>query len=349
MSDRININANNILSFLHPEGDHNAVSSFRVSGDGIKHTYESGKIAEKNDALTKRDDAKKRAMQIVKDTLESELDLDDSLRKVQSRNNELLDNIKNELYAAADDRDHLAKVEKMAGIDPDCEEAKDLEFLKRAADDPFKLSFSFEEKQRLNKLNEKREKGELTPYQQSAISTYESMKAHEKNASDAEAEFRANTASLRAASIERLKSAPMADAVKEADVLSKAADDALISDLLNEAKEHIDKERKEKEEAAKEAKEKQEKLDEKIEKTKLEREEAELRAEISRAEHDAKSDPEAHIDRLSHDNAATEDMINNITDPVTVQNKINAEIEKMLDELKLIQQDIAGSAIDKHV
>ena len=305
MTENININGSKLLAFLRPEDEKFDGPKFKVSGDGIAQPKEEEYESE---ALAKRADAKKRAMKIITDTLDSELKLDDSLRDIQEQNKKLLENIKNELYAAKSDEEHLAELEKIFGADPDSEEAKE-----------------------------------------SVNNTYESMREHEKNATDYEAQFRANTAGLRAAAIERLKSSPMTDATKEAEILSKAADEAFIGNLMNEAREHIDNELEEKQEAAEKEKEKQDELDEKIEKAKLKREEVELQAKIKQAENSDDVNPEAHIEQLRHENATNDEILNDIIDPATAQNKINAEIEKMLDELKLLHQEIAGAMIDKRV
>ena len=318
MNEITNIKGNQILSFLHPAASDSDKPAFRVSGDGIALSGTDTEADGRSDALQKHADAKKRAMKVVSDTLKSESKLDDELFDVQKQNDALLKTFESELRAADADNSHISELKELAGVDDDSDEQKELLLLMRDLDDPSHSTFSRDEITKLGELRKKREAGELTMYQENAISTYESQKEHERAAKNAEDEFHANTAGLRAAAIDRLKSAPMLTAVKEKDILMDAADGALISDLMSEAKEHIDEEHEKDEERAEKIKEKREELEERVEK-------------------------------LREDNAATEKILESITDPDTLKDKISQEIEKLLDELSLTAEDISGAAIDKRI
>lgn len=129
--------------------------------------------------------------------------------------------------------------------------------------------------------------------------------------------------SLGDMSIERLKSNPMVKAEKESEEILEAANKAIYGELVNEAKKHI-------EEKMEEAKEKAEKLAEK-------KEEEEERLEKKEEKEEKLEDAQ---------NKETIETLNSYNDP---DPQIKKEIDEILDELKLIQEDLKGVKVDSNI
>ena len=121
----------------------------------------------------------------------------------------------------------------------------------------------------------------------------------------------------------------MVDASKEADAEIASAEKELVGELVQDGMSHIEEELAEKKEQAEALEEKHEKEQELLEKAKERREEAESRSEEIR-------------ESLQQD-SITDDVL----DPKAAQDAVNREIEKMLDELKLLSEDIKGSKVDE--
>lgn len=129
--------------------------------------------------------------------------------------------------------------------------------------------------------------------------------------------------SLGDMSIESLKSNPMVEAEKQSEEILDAANKAIYGDLINEGKKHI-------EEKMEEAKEKAEKLAEK-------KEEEEERLE-------KKEEREEKLEETQ--NKETIETMNSYNDP---DSQIKKEIDEILDELKLIQEDLKGVKVDSNI
>ena len=123
--------------------------------------------------------------------------------------------------------------------------------------------------------------------------------------------------------IEQLKSNPMVEAEKQSEEILEAANKAIYGDLINEGKKHI-------EEKMEEAKEKAEKLAEK-------KEEEEERLEKKEEREEKLEDAQ---------NKETIETLNSYNDP---DSQIKKELDEILDELKLIQEDLKGVKVDSNI
>lgn len=128
---------------------------------------------------------------------------------------------------------------------------------------------------------------------------------------------------IRGTELERLKKDPMVNAQKEAEEIMDEARKDIIGMIQDEGKKHIDEENAERVEKAEEIKEEKEEQEELIEKRKEKREEL-------------------------------EDLIEDL--PVTemltldkLQSDVEQEVQKILDNMKLVAEDIKGAAVDKSV
>lgn len=120
---------------------------------------------------------------------------------------------------------------------------------------------------------------------------------------------------------ERLKSAPMLEAHKKADEVLEAAGEEIIGLVTEAAKEKLDEEAKAREEKAEKLEEEREAVEELIEKSKERREEQEeFLEEMPVAEM-------ISMDRMQED--------------------VKAEVQDMLNKMKLVAEDIKGIAVDE--
>lgn len=152
---------------------------------------------------------------------------------------------------------------------------------------------------------------ELTPEMQKA--RQDAIAEYTRQCAAVENEIKAENIVIEATKIERLKASPMVKAQEAAEEILESAGEEIVDMILQDTKERIDEEQEEREEQAEKAAEKKEEEEERIAKSEQEREEAEAMAEAIKQ-------------------AATSD--------------VQKEIEKMLDELKLLEEDIKGAAVD---
>lgn len=127
-----------------------------------------------------------------------------------------------------------------------------------------------------------------------------------------------NTAYVDSVSKARLKGAPMLAAQKTAEKITDSASKEIIGILINDAKDHVDEEIEKKEEEAEEIKEKQE-------------EQEEIKNTNSAA---PQKDPAA-------------ESLSNIKKADTLQKKLEEEINSMLNNKKILEEDLKGLALDE--
>ena len=145
--------------------------------------------------------------------------------------------------------------------------------------------------------------------------TYELKQSENENAVVSE------NSVIRGTKLEKLKSNPMGEARKQADEILEAARDEMIGMIQEDAKEKIDEENAAREEQAKKIKE--------------EREEQQRLIEERRQKN---SEQESQLE-----DALTEQVISATQEQTDVQQ----EVQKLLDRLKLIEEDIKGAAVDE--
>lgn len=131
-------------------------------------------------------------------------------------------------------------------------------------------------------------------------------------------EMNENTAYVDSVSKARLKGAPMLAAQKTAEKITDSASKEIIGILINDAKDHVDEEIEKKEEEAEEIKEKQE-------------EQEEAKNTNSAA---SQKDPAA-------------ESLSNIKKADTLQKKLEEEINSMLNNKKILEEDLKGIALDE--
>lgn len=320
-----------------------------VNPDGKKQgsTIFAGSLTLNYDPIMeRRKKAQEEAMKLIKDVFKDDLKEFDGLKEREQHIEQLK-------QANKDNKGKLADIEGMReslreeyGITDDSREEQDLELIRKAqeAEKPFsQINLTDEEKERYKELKEKG----FTSYQQRSLSfdadEAEISKKMEENELDIAVEMDAIDDTL----MNRLKTHKMFDARNSADVILEAARKETIGALVNEAKEHID-------ETAEEEKKKQEERAEEEKKEKAEETERELKKieqEIVLSENEEKAKTRA-VQRVGQ--AKADVSVEGIEDMQGVVNKTNdaavndmeQEIKELLERMKLLQEDLKGSAVD---
>jgi len=288
----------------------------------------------------KRQQAQKKAMKIVGDTFAAEKELDQSMTDMAERLKVLQDE-------TAGCHEELKRIENTRyelmgnyGVTEDSEEQADLELLRkeREANNPASnVTLDYEETKRLEKIHEKG----ITGYQNDMLELDEEQKVYEKNLASGEAGIKSVIASISDTKIERLKTAPMLKAQQEADEIMEAANKEIYGELINEGKEHIEEKMKEEKEQAEkraEEKEEQEEKEEAVE---------ERKAEMEQFIEGTKQQSEAKKEELPSE--LDQEQMAAYNDPNNSEMESAKEIAEILDELKLIQEDIKGAAVDTNL
>lgn len=214
-------------------------------------TLYAGDMNLNNEAITKKINARKRAMKLIMDVYGNDKKIDDGLDEIrnhQERLSENLDTANAELKRIEESKKQL---KEQYEIEEDSQEQKDLELLEKYHKDPFSLSE--EEVERLKNM------GPVTDYQREALEL-NSLKDDWQKVADASSEgiINANKA-ISSIQIERLKTHAMTDAKEEAEEILESSAKEITGMILSDAKEKVDEELEEKVEDAKEAKEAKEK------------------------------------------------------------------------------------------
>lgn len=313
----------------------------KAQGEGKRSSIFAGDLGVGPDKIQlKRQQAQKQAMKIVGDTFAAEKEIDQSMTDMADR----LDALQKEGYEYHKDLDRIAEkrngLQENYGVTEDSDEHADLELLRkeRKANEPgSNVTLDYEETKRLEKIHEKG----LTGYQTDVLELDDQQAVKEKNLSETESQIESIRASLNDTAIERLKSNPMLEAQKEADKLMEAANKEIIGDLMNESKEHIEEkmaEEKEKAEKIAEEKEEQEEKEEAAE---------ERKAEMEQFIEGTKQQAEAKKEELPSER--DQETMASYNDPNNQETEAAKEIAEILDELKLIQDDIKGAAVDANL
>ena len=207
------------------------------------------------------------------------------------------------------------------GITEDSQEQKDLELLRKK--DKWMMgkgdALSEEELERVAKL----ESEELTEYQKRQRE-WDAEKKHFQNDIDKnKEEIIVENAIIRGTKLERLKKDPMVKAQKEAEEILDASGKEIINMIMEETKDTLEEKSEEEQEKAEKLEEKQKEKEAFIEKQKENKEETEEVLE----------------------NMPMEDMIH----MGQLKDEIKQEVQKIVSEMKLVEEDIKGAMVDKSI
>lgn len=273
--------------------------------------------------LLKQQKARKEALKVVTDTWSGDKKIDNGLKERRERIKSLQEEIGNAQKELADIEGRKEELQKRYGVEADSAEQKDLELMLKSREEKRnpQVSLTKEERERLDGLAGQ----ELTEYQSRVLELDSYGDYHRAIIAEDEEQIEIENRIIKDIKLERLKKDPMQGAQKQAEEIEEAARKEILGMLVEEGKEHVDKEQEEKEERAEETKEAKEEQEELLAKRKDEREEAKERAEAL-----AESLPTEQL--LSLDK---------------IQDDINREIQNIVDKMKLIEEDIKGAAVDQ--
>lgn len=291
----------------------------------------------------KRKLAQKRAMKIVSDTFASEQDIDRNIDGLKAQQEQLRKDSLEDKKAIKEIHEKRDQLMEDYGITQDSKEHNDLELLRKERDSNNPLSdvkLTDEEKEYLAKLHE----NGLTNYQKDMLELDEREDVYRERADKKDMAAKAISNALFDIDNERLKTHPILDATKEADKIMDAANKEVIGSLLNEAVDHIDEKIEEETEKAKEQADNKEEEEEKIEERRKDKEE--LEKQIEKVKENASNIAGSEI-KESSDIPDITDIINSSTS--TSNSNLEREIEKMVEELNLIMEDLKGSKIDLNI
>lgn len=270
----------------------------------------------------KREEAKKRAMKIVKDAWANEMKIDDDLNDRRERVKSLQHDMGEANKSIKEIEDARTALRETYDVDEDSKEEQDLKLLEKGVRSKmpgFDIVLSLDEKK---KIEEIRANG-LSEYQQRSIDMLESETSYIVTAYESKQEIMVENQIISATKLERLKTHPMLDAQKQADAIMDEASKEIVGMLVDEAKEHIDEETEKEKEKAEVNKEKEEELQERIDAVKEKKKESEK---------------------------LTEDILEGVADATSVAADVSSaqqEIKDMMNKMKLIEDDIKGAAVDK--
>lgn len=294
----------------------NSIAGDRKSIDGRMFSAKQDPIA------AKREEAKKKAMQIVGNAFANELKIDDDLNERRERIKSLQKDIGEANRAVKDLEDGRAALKDVYGITEDSQEEKDLKLLEKQIRYKMPGSDVHFEKGDLERISELKKNG-LSEYQQRSLEMLEQETPYIQSVNENKKEIMTENQIITATELERLKTHPMLDAKEQAEAVMEAARKEIIGMMVDEAKDHIDEEAKEQKEKAEAEKEKEEELQARIDAAKEKRKESEK---------------------------VTEDILEGASEVASVQKDVSSaqqEVKDMMSKMKLIEDDIKGAAVDE--
>lgn len=294
----------------------------------------------------KKKKAQEKAMKIMQDAWAQDRAVADSIAKREENAAKMRDEIKalNDEIGELNDKETALMQEY--GIDPDSQEQKDLELLKKQQDINKGLlsrnSLSEEESARLKEL----EQVPRTEYQERALALNDARGVRQLKKEEYEKQMKDDLANARAIRQAALENAPMQDAQKEIDEIYEQLSDEIQGMIRQDGMEHLDELQKENEEKAEKTKEKQEEKEEELAET------MEKRA-IEEAMMMGTEEAIEKAEAIHRRNEASTDL--EIGD-ITEYNKIttsSGSTKESLDEIRasmnLLEADLKGIQVDKEV
>ena len=273
----------------------------------------------KEQIARKKELHKKEAMNVVTTAFrtekkmeeEGEGKLNEHIQMLQ-KENEGYDSFVNDL------KSQMKQLQEDYGVADDSQEQKDLEILKKLYD---QSSLTKEETERLSEM------GEQTEYQKQSLELYAQADDFKTKMADNQKQISGDTKAIRSIKISKLKSKAMIEAQQAKDKMMEAASKEAVSMMIQDAQQTIDEKAEEIKEEAEKREEKNKEQEERIEAAKESKTEAEAAAENVRE----------HID----------EMTKQILDSDDITRDMDEDIKKIMEEEKLLLEDLKGITLDK--
>lgn len=270
-----------------------------------------------------------KARKIVSDAFKGEKKIDAELQELRDLSARLTEDNKEKLDQISQNKTEMEQLKQTYGITEDSEEQKDLEILMKKNDSYYDPSVQLTEEEQ--KRYQEIMKSGQTEYQSRMMERYSENNRLQQEMQENLAAIHANGSALRFVKGERLKSSPMKEAEDAAEKVMAAESDAIKGEIIGNALDHVQDELREKVEDAEKLAEQKAEREEQIEQVQENVDEQKRQIEEIRKE--TKEQVQA---------VKPEDIIN-------IQEQIQAEIDKVLEELKLLAEDLKGNSIDKLV
>ncbi len=295
------------------ESTQNAVGKKSIFAGGLNKAIDP--------ILQKKQQAQKQAMKIIGDTWAGDQKIDDDLDARRARIKKNWENIgkaKDELNRISKEREELREKYQ---VEEGSQEEQDLKLLEKEIDSKkpgSEVRLTKEEREQIEEIK----KNGLTEYQTRSLEMKKGGESYETEIDEAEKVIKAENAAIASIKLERLKKDPMVGAQKNAKEIIDAARDEILGMLIDEGKDHIDEEMEEKKEAAEKAEEKKEEQEEKIEK-----------------KDEKKAQEEQFREQI-------QDSTELMTKSDELMDDVQRKVKKILDEMKLLEEDLKGAAVD---
>lgn len=280
-----------------------------------------------------REQAQKKAHKIVSDVFASEKQLDDMIQEMKNKCQEMLEEQAEASREIERTQERQAAYMDAYGVTSESDQYRDLELLRkeRAAKTDLSVALTEEENTQLSRIHEEG----ITNFQKDMLEQDEIAEVYRVRMETVQQGITQINSSLYDIRIERLKVHPMADANKQVKKVMEQASDEIIGEIRSEGMKHIEDKLQEVVEKAKEEAAEKEEEKEKLETRKERKEELEKIRE-------GDSDSETAVSKRDIPKV---DM--DILDSYKgTKKKADQELERLIDQLEMIMEDLKGIDID---
>jgi len=314
------------LNLSKSSAQNRAMQNSPVQENGNKKVFSLAHAA-KDPIAERKAQAFEKARKIVSDAFKGEQRIDAELQELRDLSAGLTEDNKEKLDQISQNKTKMEQLQQTYGVSADSQEQKDLEILMKKNDSYYDPSVRLteEEEKRYDEIMA----GGQTEYQSRMMERYTENNRLQKEMQENLAAIHANGSALRFIKGERLKSSPILKAENAAEKVLEAESDAVKAELLGDAVDHVQEQMQDKAEEAEKLAEQKAEREEQIEKAQEKAEEQKLQVEQLRDEAKEK------VEQMKPE------------DIVKIQTQIQAEIDKVLEELKLLTEDLKGNSIDK--
>ena len=280
----------------------------------------------KEKIASKKQQRFKEAMHVVTSARNGEKKIDDSLDDIRGQIKQYQKDNDEANKFLTDINNQMSEVKDYYQVEDDSQEQKDLELLQKQYDmmkHGSMETLTEEEQERLDNM------GELTEYQKRSMELYGQADYWKTQMQDNQDKISQSTGVIRNVRVERLKSQAMAEAQRAKEEIMDAASQEAIGMLVDDAKQQIDDKAEEVQEAAKERQEEQKEEEKRVEAAK-----------------ENKSEVEAAVEKNREKIA---DMTKQFTDSEDITRDMDSEIKKVLEEEKLLEEDLKGLTVNAKI
>lgn len=324
--------------------------------NGKRSSIYSGHLNLAADPLTKRKKlAQKQAMKVVKDVFES----DQNFEKTMDNAKASIDQLRNE---NREYRAHLSEIpgrqeelRKSYGVEADSQEQKDLELLRkaRAASRSWnpEVQLSAEEKEQLARIQEQG----MTDYQRESLALDSEKELYETYMERNYLLIEVTGKAIGDMQVEKLKEDPMVEAMDKMDELMKNVNKNLAFELMGEGVDHIQEEQEKKAEEAEKKAEEKEEQEEKIEEQQEKKAEKEEMIEEIRENAQENGEIVSDIQENAQDNIRLTEKVKaskqhekdlDVETGDSQNDSIQKKLKKIMDKMKVLEEDLKGIGID---